>query len=161
MALKGYVKTYIVLPSTIYGVATGLLVDKQIQNPFSIQMPTLIKASYGRGRAGMVGKGTNIWPNVYINEGMPLEISYELIMAQTLAVGQLYIDILSAIQKSPSTPHGREGFYFGINGEHTLLEVAQEIGKTLVKLGMLTDAEPTTFTQDDLDEYFVSPSEFV
>jgi hypothetical protein len=44
-----YVKTYIVLPSTIYGVATGRLVDVDVQHSHSQQLPTLIKAGLARG----------------------------------------------------------------------------------------------------------------
>jgi len=66
--LKGYVKTYIVLPGTIYGIATGSLVDAGLQNPFSQQIPRLVKLSLMRGRAGMVGEGKNIWPNVHVHD---------------------------------------------------------------------------------------------
>lgn len=67
--VQGYVKTYIVLPSTIYGLASGPLVDAGLQNSHSQQIPTLVKTSLDRGRAGMVGAGKNIWPNVHIDEG--------------------------------------------------------------------------------------------
>ena len=66
--LIGYVKTYIVLPSTIYGIASGKLVDLGIQNIHSQQIPALIKVSLARGQAGMVGEGKNIWPHVHIDE---------------------------------------------------------------------------------------------
>jgi len=66
----GYVRTYIILPSTIYGIATGKLAKLGLQNPYSIQIPGLIKASIARGQAGMVGLGKNIWPNVHIDDGM-------------------------------------------------------------------------------------------
>ena len=65
----GYVKTYIILPSTIYGLASNKLVDRGIQNPHSIQIPALIDASLSRGQGGMVGQGKNIWPNVHIDDG--------------------------------------------------------------------------------------------
>lgn len=68
----GYVRTHIVLPSTIYGLAKGPLVDAGLANPHSIQIPTLIKASIDRGQAGVVGKGANLWPNVHVEEGKPL-----------------------------------------------------------------------------------------
>lgn len=64
----GYVKTYIILPSTIYGIATGKLVDIGVQNCYSIQIPSLIKASLARGQAAVVGEGKNIWPHVHIDE---------------------------------------------------------------------------------------------
>jgi hypothetical protein len=71
---KGYVKTYIVLPGTIYGLASGPLVDLGIQNPRSQQIPRLIQRSLERGRAGMVGEGKNIWPNVHITEGRLIDL---------------------------------------------------------------------------------------
>ena len=61
---EGYVKTYIILPSTIYGIVKNPLVDAGIQNPHSIQVPAIIRASIDRGQGGMVGDGKNIWPNV-------------------------------------------------------------------------------------------------
>ena len=74
--LSGYVKVYIILPSTIYGIATGALVEAGIQNPHSQQVPGLIKISLNRGRAAMVGAGKNIWPNVDIEEGKKKKLLY-------------------------------------------------------------------------------------
>lgn len=68
----GYIKSYIVLPSTIYGIASGVLVYQGIQNPHSMQVPQLIRAALARGRAGMVGAGKNIWPDVNIDDGTSL-----------------------------------------------------------------------------------------
>ncbi|EEB92550.1 hypothetical protein MPER_08922, partial [Moniliophthora perniciosa FA553] len=65
---EGYVKTYIILPSTIYSIAQGPLFAAGISNPHSIQIPAIIKASIDRKRAGMVGAGKNLWPNVDIHE---------------------------------------------------------------------------------------------
>lgn len=48
------------------------LVDAGIQNPHSIQIPTIIRASLDRGQAGMVGKGLALWPDVHIDEGAPV-----------------------------------------------------------------------------------------
>jgi hypothetical protein len=66
----GYARTYIILPSMIYGMATGRLVELGIQNPHSLQIPAVIKSSIARGQAGMVGMGKNIWPNVDIDDSM-------------------------------------------------------------------------------------------
>lgn len=57
------------LPSTIYGLATGPLVDAGIVNPQSQQIPRLIDVGKKRGQAGMVGEGKNMWPNVHIDDG--------------------------------------------------------------------------------------------
>lgn len=67
--MTGYVNTYIILPSTIYGIASGPLVDMELQNAHSQQIPKLVKASIYRGQGGMVGLGKNIWPNIHIEEG--------------------------------------------------------------------------------------------
>ncbi|KAF9474242.1 NAD(P)-binding protein [Pholiota conissans] len=134
---EGYLKSYIILPSTIYGIASGILVENGIQNPHSIQVPALIKASLDRGRAGMVGAGKNLWPDVDIDD-----------------VADLYIVLFDAIQKNPATGHGREGYYFGESGEHTLYEVGKAIGEAMVALGKSDNAEPTTFTKEEIDKYF-------
>ena len=64
----GYVRTYLVLPPTIYGKATGKLYDLGISNPHSIQIPLAIRTSLDRGQGGMIGEGKNIWPLVELNE---------------------------------------------------------------------------------------------
>ncbi|KAJ7485954.1 NAD-binding protein [Mycena latifolia] len=134
---EGYVKSYIILPSTIYGLATGRLVDMGIQNPHSQQIPALISAALDRGQAGMVGEGKNLWPNVEIHE-----------------LADLYVKLYDAIIADDTTGHGRNGFYFGASGEHSLYEVGKAIGAALVALGKSTNPEPTTFTQAELDKYF-------
>ncbi|KAJ7512926.1 hypothetical protein B0H11DRAFT_2182239 [Mycena galericulata] len=135
---EGYIKSYIVLPSTIYGIATGPLVDKGIQNPHSQQIPDLITAALDRGRAGMVGEGKNLWPNVEIHE-----------------LADLYVKLYdSLMDDDDDTGHGRNGFYFGASGEHSLYDVGKAIGEALVALGRSDNAEPTTFTPAELDKYF-------
>lgn len=66
--IPGYMKTYLVLPSTVYGIASGPLVEAGIMNPYSQQLPALIKAALARGYAGMVGEGKNISGNVHIDD---------------------------------------------------------------------------------------------
>ncbi|THH08886.1 hypothetical protein EW145_g2403 [Phellinidium pouzarii] len=134
----GYAKTYIILPSTIYGISKNRLTEAGIQNPHSIQLPMLIRASVDRGQGGMVGEGKNKWPNVNIDDQ-----------------ADLYIILFDKTRTDPEgTPHGREGYYFGASGEHTMLEVCKEVAKSLVVLGKGKSLEPTTFTQEDLDKYF-------
>ncbi|KAF5382083.1 hypothetical protein D9615_004318 [Tricholomella constricta] len=134
---QGYVKTYIILPSTIYGIASGKLVDHGIQNRYSIQIPALIDASLDRGAGGMVGEGKNLWPNVNVDD-----------------VADLFLVLYDAIRSNPATGHGREGFYFGENGEHNLYEVGKAVGKALVEIGKAKSDEPTTFTKEEIDKYF-------
>ncbi|EJD06860.1 NAD-binding protein [Fomitiporia mediterranea MF3/22] len=133
-----YVRTYIILPCTIYGIAKNGLTEAGIQNPHSIQVPALIRASIDRGQGGMVGLGKNKWPNVHIDD-----------------VADLYIVLFDKIRADVnSIPHGREGFYFGASGEHDLYEVGKAVAQALVELGRGKSPEPTTFTKEEIDKYF-------
>lgn len=69
-------------------------------------------------------------------------------------VADLYLVLFDAIRKDPTTGHGREGFYFGENGEHSLYEVGKAIGEALVALGKSDNPEPTTFSKEEIDKYF-------
>lgn len=76
----------------IWGIASGVLVENKIQNPHSIQVPELIRASLARGQGGMVGAGKNMWPNVNIEEGKFTKPSFHLErpMLMTLLQSQFY-----------------------------------------------------------------------
>ncbi|KAF8555770.1 NAD(P)-binding protein [Imleria badia] len=130
---QGYARTHIVLPSNIYDIATGPLVDLGIQNPRSRQIPRLVGASIARERAGMVGLGLNKWPNVHIDD-----------------IGDLYMVLYDAIRDGRAG-HGREGLYFGESGEHALRAISERIGEALVELGVSPpDARtPTSFDEAD------------
>lgn len=135
---EGYVKAYLVTPATVYGLASGRFVDAGLIHKHSIQLPSLIEASLDRGQAGMVGKGVNIWPNVHIDD-----------------VADLYIVLFDAIRTNPDVVgHGREGYYFGLNGEHTLYDVGKELGRALVEFGKNKSDEPSTFTPEEINKYF-------
>ncbi|TFK27194.1 NAD-P-binding protein [Coprinopsis marcescibilis] len=166
---EGYVKTYIVLPSLIYGRASGPLVDAGLQNPRSQIIPQLVHAAISRGRAGVLGKGANICSNVHIAE---LTSLYILLIDLIIASEELNHDELGKSStrgrsplpgSRPRTPvvldpsaftHGRSGYYFAENGEHTMLSVSEAIGKAMVDLGHATDPEPSEFTEAEKKKYF-------
>ncbi|KAF8206496.1 NAD(P)-binding protein [Mycena galopus ATCC 62051] len=136
---QGYVKTYIVLPATIYGFASGPLVKAGLQNYRSQQIPRLANLSLKRGQGGMIGRGENRWGNVNIDD-----------------VAELYIrifDLLAAKSPPPHFAHGRAGFYFGENGEHTLSQVGEAIAKALSGIGKGTPS-PTAFTDHEMRLFF-------
>lgn len=137
---QGYVNTYIILPSTIYGIASGPLVDMDLQNAHSQQIPVLIEVSLDRGQGGMIGLGKNIWPNVHIDDVADMYI--------------LLFDLILSPKPSRTPAHGRSGFYFGENGEHTLHDVGKAIAKALFDLHKGKSPNPTTFTKEEMDKYF-------
>lgn len=133
---EGYVKVYIVLPSMIYGLATGELVEQGIQNPHSY-MPRFAQITLNRGRSGIVGAGVNVWPNVDIQE-----------------VADLYVILYNSIVSNPATAHGREGIYIAENGEHTFHDISKAIGEALTAIGKLDNPEPTVLTKEEIVKYF-------
>ncbi|KAG6830660.1 hypothetical protein H0H92_015557 [Tricholoma furcatifolium] len=142
---KGYAKTYIIFPSLTYGLATGKLVDLEVQNKYSIQLPYLIAIGLDRGEGGMVGAGKSIWPNR----------TAHLTSNVVTSVADLYLVLYDAIFTAGSNVgHGREGIYFGENGEHSWYDLSAEISKVLVKIGRSTSDKPTTFTKDEMQRYF-------
>ncbi|KAG2746719.1 NAD(P)-binding protein [Suillus brevipes Sb2] len=138
---KGYVRTYIILPSTIYGIANTSMVKLGIQNPYSKQIPALIKASIDRKQGGVVGKGLNLWPNIHIND-----------------TATLYTTVFDAAMKgSGEAGHGREGFYIGANGEHRVGRISEIIAQLLYEMKLGKSPEPTVFTEEELRKYFGGP----
>nr|ODN92615.1 NAD dependent epimerase/dehydratase [Cryptococcus depauperatus CBS 7841] len=139
----GVIKSYIVLPSTIWGCGQGEVYEKSLSHATSQQMPLLIEIAIKRKRAGVVGKGqcANIWPHISI---VDLGHLYRLVWEQ------------STVTK-PVIGHGPAGYYFGISGEYTLLGATSAIGQSLAKYGALpkgTETSPTTFTKEEIDLYF-------
>ncbi|KAI0033233.1 NAD(P)-binding protein [Vararia minispora EC-137] len=128
---EGYLKSYIVLPSLIYGTLTGRLADLGISNKHSIAVPLLVKVGVARGQGGMAGEGRNTWPHVEIHEVADL---YDIIFRGALA---------------GVAPHGREGYYFAENGDVSFGEVARAYTKTLYNLGKSKTPEPTPFTDEE------------
>ncbi|CCM05823.1 uncharacterized protein FIBRA_08057 [Fibroporia radiculosa] len=138
--IQGYALTYIILPSTIYGLATGPLVDAGISNPQSIQIPNIIRASIDRKQGGVVGLGKALWPDVHIDD-----------------VADLYIVLFDAITRdNKGIGHGWEGFYFGENGEHSWYDISKSISVAFVELGIGGTDSPTCFTTEELIKYWGS-----
>ncbi|KIY44024.1 NAD(P)-binding protein [Fistulina hepatica ATCC 64428] len=131
---EGYIKSYIVLPATIYGLTRGPLVNTHIQNHRSVAVPFLLKNALDRGRAGMIGPGTAIWPHVHIDE-----------------LADLYMFVFDGA-RAGSIGHGREGYYFGANGEYSWFQLAQAIGKAVVAAGRAEDPEPVSFTEEEISK---------
>lgn len=146
------------MPGLIYGLANNPLVDAGIQRPTSFALPALIKVALDRKQPGIVGKGLSLWPNVsnddserHIHNG---HCRYYL---TSLSAADLYVALFNAVIEYPDkTGHGREGYYFGENGEESWSNISRAIGEVLVELGIITDPEPTSFTEEELVKYFGS-----
>ncbi|KAJ2933382.1 hypothetical protein H1R20_g3697, partial [Candolleomyces eurysporus] len=135
---EGYVKAYLVTPGTVFGTATGPLVDLGIQNKFSMQVPFFVKAALARKRGGYIGAGKNVWSAASLSD-----------------TANLFTVLFDAIRKDPdSIGHGKDGYYFVENLEYSAYEIAEAIGQALVELGVADTAEPNAFSEEELTQIF-------
>ena len=79
-------------------------------------------------------------------------------MLTVAAAADLFIVLFDAIRKNgkDAVDHGARGYYFAEIGEYAWRDVAAAIGEALVALGLAKDAEPTSFSDDELAKYFGS-----
>ena len=89
------VKTYIIMPPTIYGIGTGHF------NQQSIQIPAMIRSALKTKQAEVLGDGKASWDHVHV---VDLANFYECAVQKLLAGEDL--------------PSGRKGIYFAANGHH-------------------------------------------
>jgi hypothetical protein len=87
-------------------------------------------------------------------------------------VADLYTLIFNKARSSNDFAHGREGLFFGANGEHKLYDLAevpspklvqgpplivifvQAIGQALVALRRLGESKPMTLTDAEIQKFF-------
>jgi len=131
-AREGYVNTWIVFPSTIWGIADTPFVEKGIQRANSQQIPSRIELALKLGKAVYVGEGKNLWSHVHIDE-----------------VGRFYYILFDAIVSGKEPASGREGFYFLSNGEYRQRDAAQAIAKALYARGKIASPEASRLTEAD------------
>ncbi|CAE6438857.1 unnamed protein product [Rhizoctonia solani] len=128
---RGDVDAYIIAPSCIYGVGDGPV------KRTSQQIPVMISTSIKQKQAVYVGKGTNAWGNVHIEDLVKL---YELVLQQALSVRE---------GKTPRPPKFAN-FYFGTSGEHTWGSIAEQLGPLLHKRGKVDTPEARSITADEM-----------
>ncbi len=151
--LTGYVKTYIVLPPTIYGVPTGILHKHGLQRSLVSQVRVLVEASIARKQGGVVGEGKNHWPNVDVNESTSL-FFISRVLFTTPAVVDLYLIIFNLALSPSSSPaefqHGRFGIYFTVSDEHSLYDLSEAAAEGLARRG-IGSPEPHTFSKTEAE----------
>ncbi|PBK84773.1 NAD(P)-binding protein [Armillaria gallica] len=134
---EGYVKTYIILPPTIYGVPTGILHKHGLQRSLVSQVRVLVEVSIARKQGGVVGEGKNHWPNVDVNEMVDLYlIIFDLSLSPSSAPAEFQ--------------HGRSGIYFTVNDEHQLYDVSKAVAVGLARRS-IGSPEPTPFSKTEAE----------
>lgn len=74
--------------------------------------------------------------------------------ADCIPAVDFYITLFQAIVKNSETAHGPEGYYFIESEEHTMKEVATAISQALVELGLGTNPEPSSYTDEEKTAFF-------
>ncbi|KAI0368821.1 NAD-P-binding protein [Pilatotrama ljubarskyi] len=135
---EGYVRSHIVAPAVVFGVASGPLFDAGISNAHTVITPLLVRSALDRGSVGILGKGISRWGDVHIND-----------------TADLYIFLLNALLSTPEkVSHGRTGWFFAANGEHSIRELHEAVAGALFSLGRIKTKELIPYTKDELDKYF-------
>ncbi|KZV77138.1 hypothetical protein PENSPDRAFT_645414 [Peniophora sp. CONT] len=132
---EGFVRTFTILPSTVWGLRRGPLADAGIGHRHSQPMPALIMASIARGQGGVVGKGLNVWSHIEVHELAEL---YNLIIVNAL--------------NNDGFPSGREGIYFGENGSYPMIDACKAYSQALYDAGKGRSPEPESFSQKELED---------
>ncbi|KAJ7134043.1 hypothetical protein C8R43DRAFT_1022260 [Mycena crocata] len=116
---EGYVKTYIVVPGIIYGLATGKIAGAAAHNTRNQHLINLCNIGVGRKEAFFVGEGKNELTHVEINE-----------------LADLIMLVYDSIMSKTETPtHGMDGYYFAENGAYKFLYFAEILQKVLAESG--------------------------
>ncbi|KAI0366135.1 NAD-P-binding protein [Pilatotrama ljubarskyi] len=135
---EGYVRSHIIAPAVIYGIASGPIFDAGIPaNRHTVITQLLVRSALARGSVGILGKGVSRWGNVHIDD-----------------TADLYIRLLDALLSAPEkVSHGRNGWFFAANGEHSIRELHEAIAEALFSLGRINTKEAIPYTREDLDKY--------
>ncbi|KAF8440498.1 hypothetical protein L210DRAFT_982316 [Boletus edulis BED1] len=131
---EGYVKTCIIVPGLVYGIAQTRLVSLG-QDSRSQQIRAIVDAGIDRRQGGVIGKGLNVWSHVHIED---LVCLYMHIFDAAICSCRLYV--------------GRNGIYFAESGECDLGEIFQVVAKELSARGCGT-SRPTVFTRAEMEKY--------
>lgn len=185
--VSGYVKTYLILPPTIYGIATGPLTDRGLQHSRAHRIPSLVKIAIERGQGGLIGLGKNIWSQVHISDRtfpfhfniLYLSLIFASIfdriqfcqrffsdlrkanqLTNTYVVADLYVLILDKTLAGEPIGHGRTSLYFCENGEYVMHDLVVAITHALHSRGKSMAPTPTAFTMDEIKHYFPNGTMF-
>lgn len=121
-ARSGLVKTYLVVPPTVFGRGLGPFAEKRM----SIQLPRLVYHSLVNRRAHYVGPGEAQWTNVHVAD-----------------LAELYLLILDSALKD-AAPQGLEGLYYPSTEYFTWSDVSNRIGQILHVKGLIESPTATT-----------------
>ena len=130
------VRTYIIMPPTVWGQGTGHF------HRVSHQIPMLIRQALKAGRVEYVAPGSSRLGHVHV---VDLASLFELVVARAIA--------------DPALPSGRNGYFFANTGSHSWLEVAEAIAKAGHELGVFRSMETVALSLSEAAPKFMGGDE--
>lgn len=124
-AKTGQVRTYLVVPPTVFGTGLGEFANARP----SIQIPRLMHQALMHGRSPMVGEGLNQWANVHVAD-----------------LAELYLVLLEAALND-TAPEGLQGLYYPVTEHFEWRVVSERIGEVLFARGLIETPAPVTGLQ--------------
>ncbi|KAL8833197.1 MAG: hypothetical protein Q9170_004419 [Blastenia crenularia] len=112
--LASNVKTYIIMPPTIYGAGTGFF------NRLTIQAPIIMRSALRTGQVMQLGKDDGDVEHVHVED-----------------LAELYVVIAKRVVEDgmQGFPSGEQGLYFAITGRYTWAEFSRGIADALYEAG--------------------------
>jgi nucleoside-diphosphate-sugar epimerase len=119
----------IIAPPLIYGEGTG---PKDISNPHSVQIPTVIRQGLKNGAIQQVGQGKHRWSSVHVKD-----------------LADMYVIVAGHLLARDLKTLGREGYFFAETGEFQWADMYNHLAKYLHQIGALKTDKPQSVTTDE------------
>ena len=149
----GYVRTFVIAPPIVWGLAKSKLVDAGIQNPVTPILLLLGRFSYLRGRVGFVGPQLNVQTVVEVNDGAsflrPLAESLSALLTPAHVVADLHVKLFDAVVVQNKNIAGGYSYYFASSGDVKTKDVITNAAKALHKYKVLETDEINQLTEED------------
>lgn len=128
---KDKAKIAIILPPFVYGL-------NEAHQRHSFGLVALVRFAMKHGFSGHVGKGTNTWSAVHVDD-----------------LGSAYTTLLTHMRNSEPKTFLRNPYFFAENGiEFTMGEAAKHIGRVLYQMGAIQSPQEQTFSEDHYQDVF-------
>lgn len=143
-------RAYVIAPPTIWGLATGRLVDAGLQNPITTGLLAISRFAIARGSFGIVGPGANLWSSIEVNDRTLFSLSmFQNFYITFSAVANLFLVIFNATAIEGKEIAGGSAYYFASNGDIATKDWMTKAAQALHKYGALKSSEINEFTPEE------------
>ncbi|THH30481.1 hypothetical protein EUX98_g3696 [Antrodiella citrinella] len=133
---QGFLKSYILAPPLIWGLATGRFVDAGLQNPAFSSIKLLSRIVKRRGVFGFVGPQLNAWSTIEVHD-----------------LAQLIVTMFNTVVIKHKEIAGGKAYYFSANGDVVSKEYLSRIAHAMHKYGLTKTADITEFTPEEIAKW--------